>query len=71
MTHGIPRLAPLHDRCAVCSEPLPEGRRADRAYCSVRCRVSAYRHKAAVTPATARGATNLPGVAPIPTEAVS
>jgi len=69
MTHGIPRLAPRHDRCP-CGEPLPAGRRCDLAYCSVRCRVSAYRHKAAVTAPTHRGAMIPRRVAPVPTEAI-
>jgi predicted nucleic acid-binding Zn ribbon protein len=58
MTHGIPRLHPRHAACLVCGEPLPEGRRADLAYCSVRCRVSAYRQNRAVTAPTHRGAAN-------------
>ena len=70
MTHGVAKLPPLHARCLVCSEPLPAGRRCDLAYCSVRCRVSAYRHKAPVTAPTHRGAMIPRRVAPVPTEAI-
>jgi predicted nucleic acid-binding Zn ribbon protein len=65
MTHGIPRLAPRHAACLVCGEPLPEGRHAQRAYCSATCRSTARRHKAASTLSTAQGAANTHRVAPI------
>jgi predicted nucleic acid-binding Zn ribbon protein len=37
---------PVTDRCVICKEPLPEGRRADMQACSDKCRqAQAYQRR--------------------------
>src|SRR5262249_17533837 len=51
------RQAPMTTTCETCRKPFT-GRRGSARFCSNRCRVAAYRARAAVTGATPRGATN-------------